>query len=63
MCGRILALAGSASIAKRLNVSADAVRQAFAETLTEAAPLRAIFDDDEEDAGLQLRLNFSHDCL
>ena len=59
---RILAVAGCASVSRRLGVGADTVRQAFAETLNEAASLQGLEEADAAADGPQLQLSFGHDC-
>ena len=49
-------------MSRRLGVGADTVRQAFAETLNEAAALRALDEADAVADGPQLQLSFGHDC-
>jgi hypothetical protein len=57
---KILAVAGSASLGRRLGMNPEAVRQAFADVLTEGIALRS--SDQEETVGPALQLSFGHEC-
>lgn len=57
---RIIGLAGSAAVSRRLGIRPETVKQAFAESLTEN-PLRSLYSGSTS-AGPTLQLSFGHDC-
>lgn len=56
----MLALAGSASVSRRLGLGSELVRQAFADSLNEG--ISTLAADEEEDRGPSLQLSFAHEC-
>lgn len=56
---RVLALAGSAGVSRRLGLGSELVRQAFADALTEGV---SISEQEDEDKGPSLQLSFGHEC-
>ena len=56
-----LAVAGSSSVARRLNLSSETLVAAFAEAFEPSINQRQ--DSDAEQPGANLQLVFRHDCL
>lgn len=60
---RVLALAGSVSVSRRLGLSPDVIKQAFIDALMEAAHPRSLPNAERDDPATRLQLVFRHDCL
>ncbi len=58
---RVLALAGSASVSRRLGLGSEVIRQAFADTLTEGISLSSV-KEEAGSSGPPLQLSFGHEC-
>ena len=58
---RVLALAGCASVSRRLGLGSEVIWQAFADTLTEGINLSSI-SEEAESGGAPLQLSFGHEC-
>lgn len=57
-----LAMAGSSSVARRLNVHSEAIVAAFQEAF-ELSPSQQLDSTDADPSGAELQLVFRHDCL
>ncbi|KAK9790768.1 hypothetical protein WJX73_001816 [Symbiochloris irregularis] len=60
---RVLALAGSPSVSRRLGLSSDVVKQAFIDAIMEGQHPRGLPNAERDDPAVRLQLVFRHDCL